>query len=165
MSIAILFHLLRAQHVSDINISIFGSLWLCWWITTYYHILMSETCWAHNKRNKIASDIKLVFHSSTIAMMHGPISIRCTHFIICDVIFQNLSLPHGSRAVTTVDVSGCTTDINNSGSGLSTLLTGCFGQGVICVAQGCGETSEVHIPTSMRWYLNVMVCLIQACEC
>ena len=29
-------------------------------------ILMSETCWAHNKWNKIARDIKLVFHSSTI---------------------------------------------------------------------------------------------------
>jgi len=28
-------------------------------------ILMSETCWVHNKWNKIASDIKLVFHSST----------------------------------------------------------------------------------------------------
>ena len=28
-------------------------------------ILMSETFWAHNKWNKIASDIKLVFHSST----------------------------------------------------------------------------------------------------
>jgi hypothetical protein len=28
-------------------------------------ILMSVTCWAHNKWNKIASDIKLVFHSST----------------------------------------------------------------------------------------------------
>ena len=28
-------------------------------------ILMSETCWEHNKWNKIASDIKLVFHSST----------------------------------------------------------------------------------------------------
>ena len=28
-------------------------------------ILMSETCWAHNKWNKITSDIKLVFHSST----------------------------------------------------------------------------------------------------
>ena len=27
-------------------------------------ILMSETCWAHKKWNKIASDIKLVFHSS-----------------------------------------------------------------------------------------------------
>ena len=40
-------------------------------------ILMSETCWAHNKWNKIANDIKLVFHSSTIAMMHGPINIKC----------------------------------------------------------------------------------------
>ena len=39
-------------------------------------ILMSETCWAHKKWNKIAIDIKLVFHSSTITMMHGPINIR-----------------------------------------------------------------------------------------
>ena len=38
-------------------------------------ILMSETCWAHTW-NKIASDIKLVFYSSTITMMHGPINIR-----------------------------------------------------------------------------------------
>ena len=28
-------------------------------------ILMSETCWAHNNWNKITSDIKLVFRSST----------------------------------------------------------------------------------------------------
>ena len=35
-------------------------------------ILTSETCWAHKKWNKIASDIKLVFYSSTIAMMHSP---------------------------------------------------------------------------------------------
>ena len=41
-------------------------------------ILMSETCWAHKKWNKIASDIKLVFNSSTITMMHGPINIRST---------------------------------------------------------------------------------------
>ena len=27
-------------------------------------ILMSETCWAHKKWNKISSDIKLVFHAS-----------------------------------------------------------------------------------------------------
>ena len=33
-------------------------------------ILMSETCWAHNKWNKIASDIKLVFHSSAIASLN-----------------------------------------------------------------------------------------------
>jgi len=39
-------------------------------------ILMSETCGAHKKWNKIASDIKLVSYSSTITMMHGPIYIR-----------------------------------------------------------------------------------------
>ena len=39
-------------------------------------ILMSVTCWAHKKWNKIASDIKLVFYSSTITMIHGPIYIR-----------------------------------------------------------------------------------------
>ena len=68
MSLTILFHLLCAQHVSDINISIFGSLRLCWWITTsvvlfsvrcvlelLVDILMSETCWAHNKWNKIVT--------------------------------------------------------------------------------------------------------------
>jgi len=38
-------------------------------------ILMSETCWAHKKWNKIASDIKLVFYCSTITMMHGLIYI------------------------------------------------------------------------------------------
>jgi len=39
-------------------------------------ILMSETRWAHKKWYKISSDIKLVFYSSTITMMHGPINIR-----------------------------------------------------------------------------------------
>ena len=112
ISLAILFHLLCCQHVSDINISIFRSLRLCWWITTSVvlfsvrcvlefllrlifggvrfagfilkmDILISETCWAHNKWNKIASDIKLVFHSSTIAMMHGPINIRNIRYVSC----------------------------------------------------------------------------------
>jgi len=41
-------------------------------------ILMSETCWAHKKWNKIANDIKLVFYSSTITKMHGPIDISAT---------------------------------------------------------------------------------------
>ena len=126
MSLALLFHFLCAQNVSDINISIFRSLRLCCWITTSVvlfsvrcvleiwcrlkqasacktnttqnqphqisntqrtenkttdvviqqnsrkllkmDILMSETCWTHNKWNKIASDIKLVFHSSTRAI-------------------------------------------------------------------------------------------------
>ena len=42
-------------------------------------ILMSETFWTHKRWNKIASDIKLVFYSSTITMMHGPINIRLTY--------------------------------------------------------------------------------------
>ena len=85
MSLAILFHFLCAQHVSDINISCKA----CYTDTTsniehqtknnttnvviqqnsrkllMMNILMSETCWAHKKWNKIASDIKLVFYSST----------------------------------------------------------------------------------------------------
>jgi hypothetical protein len=138
MSLAILFHLLCAQHVSDINISIIRSLRLCCRITTsvvlfsvrcvleiwcgwfwvvpvlqaeaqlfsdskmsttknqphqisntqrtenkttdvvirqhsrkllMVDILMFETCWAHKKWNKIASDIKLVFHSSSSVLI------------------------------------------------------------------------------------------------
>jgi hypothetical protein len=38
-------------------------------------ILMSETCWAHKKLNKIASDIKLVFHSSTNTVISSFISL------------------------------------------------------------------------------------------
>ena len=108
MSLAILFHFLCAQHISDINVSIIRSLRLCCWITTVLQAsacntgttqtqthqisntqrtenkttdvviqqhsrkllmvdtLMSETCWAYKKWNKIASDIKLVFQSSTM---------------------------------------------------------------------------------------------------
>jgi len=126
MSLAILFHFLCVQHVSDINISIIRSSRLFCWISTLVvlflvrcllasacntdttptqphrnsntyrtknnttnaviqqnsrkllmmDILMSETCWAHKTWNKITSDIKLVFYSSNITMMHGPINIR-----------------------------------------------------------------------------------------
>jgi len=137
MSLAILFHFLCAQHISDINISIIRSLRLFCWINTLVvlflvrwvlefrcgwvgvvsvlqasatptqphgnsnthrtknnttnvaiqknsrnllmiDILMSETCWAHKKWNKIASDIKLVFYSLTITMMHDPVHITLT---------------------------------------------------------------------------------------
>ena len=110
MSLVILFHFLCAQHVSDINISIIRSLRLSCGITTsvvlflvrcvlefrcgwvgvvipqdsrkllMMDILMSETCWAHKKWNKITSDIKLVFYSSTVTMMYGPINIQ---LVIC----------------------------------------------------------------------------------
>ena len=98
MSLFILFHVLCAQLVSDINISIIRSLQLfCSACNTdtsptqphrnsnthrtknnttnvviqqysrkllMMDILMSETCWAHKKWNKIASD-KFVFYSWT----------------------------------------------------------------------------------------------------
>ena len=53
-------------------------------------ILMSETCRAHKKWNKIASDIKLVFCSSTIAMMHGQINIK---FIYLFTYWHTLNHP------------------------------------------------------------------------
>ena len=43
MSLAILFHFLCAQHISDINISIIRSLRLCCWITTLV-VLFSVRC-------------------------------------------------------------------------------------------------------------------------
>ena len=114
MSLAILFLLLCAQFVSDINMSIFRLRFAGFSLQNEHHqipaapklqhttkweqddrcgnattqsrllkmdILMSETYWAHKKWNKIASD-KLVFHSSSIKMMHGPINIRCTYEVL-----------------------------------------------------------------------------------
>ena len=46
MSLAALFHLLYAQHVSDINISIFRSLRLCWWITTSVALFCKDGCFS-----------------------------------------------------------------------------------------------------------------------
>ena len=43
LTLAILFHLLCAQHVSDVNISIIRNLRLCWWITTSV-VLFSVRC-------------------------------------------------------------------------------------------------------------------------
>ena len=47
MSLAILFHLLCAQHVSDINISIFRSLRLCCWITTSVVLFCKDGCFSN----------------------------------------------------------------------------------------------------------------------
>ena len=43
-------------------------------------ILMSETCWAHKKWNKIASDIKLVFYSSTKLIHASTSNSLLAHF-------------------------------------------------------------------------------------
>ena len=43
-------------------------------------ILMSEACWAHNKWNKIASDIKLVFHLSTkFTFIYTKLKLKTCH--------------------------------------------------------------------------------------
>ena len=55
-------------------------------------ILMSETCGAHKKWNKIASDTKLVFYSSTITMMHGQINIRFTESLPCVLYEWNTTI-------------------------------------------------------------------------
>ena len=111
MSLAIWFNFLCAQHVSEINISVLQAE-ACNTDTTptqphrisntqrtknnttnvviqqnsrkllMMDILMSETCWAHKKWNEIASDIKLVFYSSTITMMQGPINIKWIIFTL-----------------------------------------------------------------------------------
>jgi len=59
-------------------------------------ILMSETCWAHKKWNKIASDVKLVLYSSTITMMHGPINIRLSVVLHNFAIASETGLPRSS---------------------------------------------------------------------
>ena len=41
-------------------------------------ILMSETCWARTKWNKITSDIKLVFYSSTIKVVIWTVNFGCS---------------------------------------------------------------------------------------
>jgi len=104
MSLAILFHFLCAQHVSDIGVVSVLQAEVCNTDTTpnqphrnsntyrtknnttnvviqqnsrkllMMDIVMSETCWAHKKWNK--SDIKLFFYSSAITMTHGPINMR-----------------------------------------------------------------------------------------
>jgi len=43
MSLAILFHFLCTQNVSDSNISIIRSLWLCCWITTSVILLQAAS--------------------------------------------------------------------------------------------------------------------------
>ena len=69
--------------------------WRIWWapnnasrwqmgFNSAFKGLMSETCWVHKKWNKIESDIKLVFYSSTITVMHGPINIRTRRVLKLD---------------------------------------------------------------------------------
>ena len=82
MSLAVLFHFLCVQHVSDINISIIRSLRLFCWIATLVALFLVRCVlefrcgWVGvvSVLQASASDIKLVFYSSSTTMMHGPIN-------------------------------------------------------------------------------------------
>jgi len=67
-------------------------------------ILMSETCWAHKKWNKIASDIKLVFYSSASSTVHYSYII--VMLIGDSVLTLQLKLIHSttSRSTCTYDI-------------------------------------------------------------
>ena len=54
-----------------------------------------------NERKKKASDIKLVFHSSTITMMHGPINIRFRNVCVLSEI-QILTIRSSSSPARTL---------------------------------------------------------------
>ena len=89
MSLAILFHFLCAQHVSDINISTIRSLRL--FLLNYHisrvilvrYVLEFQCGWVGQQKKSQAPDDgyinvwnMLVSYSSTITMMHVPINIR-----------------------------------------------------------------------------------------
>ena len=129
MPLAILFHFLCAQHVSertenkttDVVIQQHSRKLLM------MDILMSETCWAHKKWDKIASDIKLVFHSSTITMMHGPINISlqtcCCHSTcavsLCSNDWTHMCCPKSWPYRTFNDVIYCLSLLSRGLSSLS----------------------------------------------
>ena len=86
MSLAILFRLLCAQHVSDINISIFRSLRLCCWVTTSV-VLFSVRCvleiWCGNKSSSTqrtenkTTDVVTQQHSRKLLKMDILMSETC----------------------------------------------------------------------------------------
>jgi len=49
-------------------------------------IVMPEKCWAYKMYNKITSGIYVVFYSSFITMMQGPMNIRFTN---TDLYFED----------------------------------------------------------------------------
>ena len=75
LSLVILFHLLCAQHVSDINISIFRSLRLCWWITTSV-ALFSFRCMLELLLRLIFGGVRFAGWSTTSASTCGNSSTQ-----------------------------------------------------------------------------------------
>jgi len=57
-------------------------------------IVVPETCWAYKKYNKIIIGIQLVFYSSVVTMMHGPINIIfCVCVCVCVWLGPSIIFP------------------------------------------------------------------------
>ena len=82
MSLAILFRLLCAQHVSDINISIFRSLRLCWWITTSV-VLFSVRCVLEFLVRLLFGGVRFAGWSTTVLKNHRIYRIFINFHVIC----------------------------------------------------------------------------------
>ena len=89
-------------------------------------------------RNKITSDIKFVFHSSTIAMMHGPINIRF-HLMFEYQEWPRTALLSQSRHVLLHSVS-LNLGLSTAGVGAGTSRTKAASAGNLCPSSPCSST-------------------------
>ena len=107
-------------------------------------ILMSETCWAHKKWNKVESAIKLVFYSSAITIMHGPINIR----------YLNLSAPNTLTQFLCNDTQNRSCIINTDL--FSTIFLNIVGKRgfSVCLCGSCNEVIVVLQINSFLWNLT-----------
>ena len=87
MSLAILFHFLSAQHVSDFNISIIRSLRLCCWITTsvvlfckdgWFSVSANSNTPTHNELRYVQSQIHITKYTNKALITKQPIK-NTTH--------------------------------------------------------------------------------------
>ena len=120
-----------------------------WWCS--FCRLKPATCWAHNQWNKIASDIKLVFHSSTIPILFelDPFHTPTSHFLKINL---NIILPFTPGIPSGFFPSG----INSIRSSL--LSTICFGH------MHWTLSGEIRIQKEklFRWVWSI--CLTEMCS-
>ena len=89
LDVTILFHLLCAQHVSDINISIIRSLRLCCWITTSV-VLFCKDGWFSVSVNLRCIVVCLVWCVCRFVVVGRRILIDIDRYLLCFVIIVNL---------------------------------------------------------------------------
>ena len=105
MSLAILYHLLCARHVSDINISIFRSLWLCWWITPSV-VLFSVHCVLELLLRLVFGGVRFAGWSTVSGGFIAEGFVVCAQVWSIFLAATNLNMVGGNRYDTTVDKTG-----------------------------------------------------------